>query len=65
MLVKEIPDGLVSPALRRCGEGASPGRLTEVLKTEPVDPSTYCYLCGNSDMIYEVFGILKDQGVSR
>ncbi len=41
------------------------GRLTSVLKERPVDPSTYCYLCGNSDMIYEVYGILKAQGVSR
>jgi ferredoxin/flavodoxin---NADP+ reductase len=47
------------------GGGASPGRLTAVLKREPIDPSTYCYLCGNSDMIYEVYGILKDQGVPR
>ena len=46
-------------------DGAFPGRLTAVLKKEPIDPSTYCYLCGNSDMIYEVYGILKDQGVSR
>ncbi len=42
-----------------------PGRLTALLQGERVDPSTYCYLCGNSDMIYEVYGILKEQGVSR
>jgi ferredoxin--NADP+ reductase len=150
ILVKEIPDGLVSPALRRCrpddpveiegphgaftlveggrdsprflfcatGTGVSPfhcfaqsnpgleyrllhgvrtrsdfpetavftanryvpcvsrgdgapaptafsGRLTALLKGEQIDTSTYCYLCGNSDMIYEVYGILKRQGVSR
>lgn len=47
------------------GNGAFPGRLSLLLKREPVDPSTYCYLCGNSDMIYEAYGILKDQGVSR
>jgi ferredoxin--NADP+ reductase/benzoate/toluate 1,2-dioxygenase reductase subunit len=47
------------------GEGAFPGRLTALLKKEPVDPSAYCYLCGNSDMIYEVYGILKDHGVPR
>jgi ferredoxin/flavodoxin---NADP+ reductase len=41
------------------------GRLTTLLQAQPVDPSTYCYLCGNSDMIYEVYGILKEQGVSR
>jgi ferredoxin--NADP+ reductase/benzoate/toluate 1,2-dioxygenase reductase subunit len=42
-----------------------PGRLTALLKREPVDPCTYCYLCGNSDMIYEAYAILNDQGVSR
>jgi ferredoxin--NADP+ reductase/benzoate/toluate 1,2-dioxygenase reductase subunit len=47
------------------GSGAFPGRLSALLKKKPVDPSTYCYLCGNSDMIYEVYGVLKDQGVSR
>jgi ferredoxin--NADP+ reductase len=148
ILVKEIPDGLVSPALRRCGPGdlvevegphgaftlvqgsreaprylfcatgtgVSPfhcfarsapgldyrvlhgirtlddfqeteafpadryepcvsraaaggrtfsGRLTARLTEVPPDPDTYCYLCGNSDMIYEVYGILKDRGISR
>jgi ferredoxin/flavodoxin---NADP+ reductase len=44
---------------------AFPGRLTSLLQAEPVDQSTYCYLCGNSDMIYEVYGILKEQGVLR
>jgi ferredoxin--NADP+ reductase len=54
------------------GTGAYQGRLTSLLKekaAEPstplVDSSTYCYLCGNSDMIYEVYGILRDRGVSR
>jgi ferredoxin--NADP+ reductase len=61
------------------GSGAYQGRLTALLKEAPadsstpsvasstswVDSSTYCYLCGNSDMIYEVYGILRDQGVPR
>ena len=47
------------------GPGAYAGRLTSFLREQPVDSSTYCYLCGNSDMIYEVYGILKAQGVSR
>jgi ferredoxin--NADP+ reductase/benzoate/toluate 1,2-dioxygenase reductase subunit len=47
------------------GEGGFPGRLGALLRKAPVAPSTYCYLCGNSDMIYEVYGILKDQGVPR
>jgi ferredoxin--NADP+ reductase len=45
--------------------GSYAGRVTALLREEPVDPSTSCYLCGNSDMIYEVYGILKEQGVSR
>ena len=40
------------------------GRVTDYLREHPVDPDTLCYLCGNCDMIYEAFDILKDQGVS-
>jgi ferredoxin/flavodoxin---NADP+ reductase len=43
--------------------GAHPGRLTEYLSTHPVDPSLYCYLCGNSDMIYEAYALLRESGV--
>lgn len=41
------------------------GRLTEWLRTHPVDDGTWCYLCGNSDMIYEAYGILSRHGVPR
>ncbi len=41
------------------------GRLTEWLRRNPVDPACYCYLCGNSDMIYETYGILSGHGVPR
>jgi len=47
------------------GDGGYQGRLTALLKEQPATPGTYCYLCGNSDMIYEVYGILRDQGVPR
>jgi ferredoxin--NADP+ reductase len=47
------------------GSGGFAGLLGALLKQAPVDPATYCYLCGNSDMIYEVYGILRDQGVPR
>ncbi|WP_423128848.1 ferredoxin--NADP reductase [Gaoshiqia sp. Z1-71] len=40
------------------------GRVTYYLKENPVDPETICYLCGNSDMIEEVTGILESYGVS-
>jgi ferredoxin--NADP+ reductase/benzoate/toluate 1,2-dioxygenase reductase subunit len=41
------------------------GRVTHYLRHHPVEPDRLCYLCGNSDMIYEAFGILRDQGVPR
>ncbi len=40
------------------------GRVTGYLREHPVDPKTICYLCGNSDMINEVYDILRGQGVN-
>ncbi|MFW6293308.1 MAG: ferredoxin--NADP reductase [Spirochaetota bacterium] len=42
---------------------AAEGRVTDYLRANPVDPETLCYLCGNCDMIYEAFDILKGHGV--
>jgi ferredoxin--NADP+ reductase/benzoate/toluate 1,2-dioxygenase reductase subunit len=39
------------------------GRVTDWLREHPVKPETICYLCGNCDMIYEAFDILKGHGV--
>ena len=39
------------------------GRVTEYLKKNPVDKETLCYICGNSNMIYDAFDILRNQGV--
>ncbi|MDP3462501.1 MAG: FAD-binding oxidoreductase [Bacteroidales bacterium] len=39
------------------------GRVTDYLKNNPVDVNTHCYLCGNFNMIKEVFDILEQQGV--
>lgn len=39
------------------------GRVTYYLKAHPVDKETICYLCGNSDMIEEVTGILENCGL--
>jgi ferredoxin--NADP+ reductase/benzoate/toluate 1,2-dioxygenase reductase subunit len=41
------------------------GRVTSYLRQNPVEPDRLCYLCGNSDMIYEAFAILRGQGVPR
>lgn len=40
------------------------GRVTGYLREHLVDPKTIFYLCGNSDMINEVYDILRSQGVN-
>ncbi|MFW5830764.1 MAG: ferredoxin--NADP reductase [Prolixibacteraceae bacterium] len=39
------------------------GRVTEYLVSQKIDEDTNCFLCGNSEMIYEVFDILVAKGV--
>jgi ferredoxin/flavodoxin---NADP+ reductase len=39
------------------------GRVTEYIMKNPVSPDTHCYLCGNFNMIHEVFDLLEQQGV--
>jgi len=38
------------------------GRVTDYLRSHPQGSDALCYLCGNCDMIYEAFAILRDQG---
>jgi ferredoxin--NADP+ reductase len=46
------------------GEGGDySGRVTELLAQKKVDPRTQVYLCGNCEMIYEAYDILKGKGV--
>ena len=40
------------------------GRVTSYLRENPVEPASLCYLCGNSDMIYETYAILRGYGVA-
>lgn len=47
----------------RENKGDFNGRVTEYLKQHPVDKETLCYLCGNSNMIYDAFDILRNRGV--
>ncbi len=39
------------------------GRVTDYLRTHPVSSDADYYLCGNSNMIHEVYDILKEQEV--
>ena len=43
--------------------GSYRGRVTDYLRDHPVAPGTACYLCGNSEMIFAAFDILKQQGI--
>ena len=45
--------------------GAFHGRVTEYLKTHPIDPEALYYLCGNCDMLFEVYEILVQHSVPR
>jgi ferredoxin--NADP+ reductase/benzoate/toluate 1,2-dioxygenase reductase subunit len=47
----------------RGASNAYAGRVTAYLAEQPVEPSRYCYLCGNSDMIYEAYALLRKRGV--
>jgi ferredoxin/flavodoxin---NADP+ reductase len=40
------------------------GRVTDYLKTHLPDPQTLIYLCGNCDMINDVYYLLTSQGIS-
>lgn len=37
------------------------GRVTDYVKQYPVDKDTHVYLCGNCNMIYDVYDILNEQ----
>ena len=39
------------------------GHVTEYLEKNPVGAETSCYLCGNSNMIHDVYDILTGSGV--
>ena len=38
------------------------GRVSDHVRKYPVDKDTLVYLCGNCEMIYEVYDILSEQG---
>jgi ferredoxin/flavodoxin---NADP+ reductase len=43
-------------------EGNFSGRVTDYLKENPLDSDTLVYLCGNCDMIYDVYDLLTSRG---
>ncbi len=57
------PSRLVT-CISREDSGDYNGRVTAWLKENPAPEGCMAYLCGNCDMIYEVYDILGSQGVS-
>ena len=47
----------------RDSKGDFKGRTTDYLKSLKVENDTMVYLCGNCDMIFEVYDILADKGI--
>ena len=58
------PQRYISCVSREAG-GDFHGRVTNYLRGRPADSGAWYYLCGNCDMIYEVYDILTAQGVPR
>jgi ferredoxin/flavodoxin---NADP+ reductase len=44
--------------------GDLPGRVTKIIPIYPLEDGALFYLCGNSDMVYDVYNLLADRGVS-
>lgn len=40
------------------------GRVTDYLRSHPIDPTALVYLCGNNAMISDVYDILRNQKIS-
>ncbi|MFC1763681.1 hypothetical protein ACFL6U_16590 [Planctomycetota bacterium] len=57
-------DRYVSCLTQDCG-GDYLGRVTDYLREHPPTSRGRFYLCGNADMIFEVFDMLRRQGVTR
>jgi ferredoxin--NADP+ reductase/benzoate/toluate 1,2-dioxygenase reductase subunit len=51
--------------LSQSPDGDFHGRVTDYLKTRPIDRDACYYLCGNADMIYEVFALLTQADIPR
>jgi ferredoxin/flavodoxin---NADP+ reductase len=60
---EDYPKGRYISCSSRDSKGHFHGRVTDYLKKHPVDKETLCYLCGNSNMIYDAFDILRNQGI--
>jgi len=45
-------------------KGDFSGRVTKIIPLYPFEDNALFYLCGNSDMVYDVYNLLADRGIS-
>ncbi len=60
---EHYPEGQYVSCVTGDNNGDFKGRVTEYLRLNPPDNNTLCYLCGNVNMIYDAFDILKEKGL--
>lgn len=58
------PEGKYIGCTSRDKGGNYNGRVTDYLKENDIDSNTLVYLCGNYEMIHEVYDILTNKGLS-
>ena len=60
---KFYPEGRYMLCTSKDERGDFQGRVTDYIKKNPVGFDTLVYLCGNCDMIYEVYDLLTSRGM--
>ena len=60
---ESYPEDRYTLCTSRDTKGDFEGRVTDYLNTVKVDSDTLVYLCGNCDMIYEVYDLLTSRGI--
>ena len=60
----EYPEGRYIGCTSRDDLGDYHGRVTDYLHDHDIDSNTLVYLCGNYEMIHEVYDILTNKGLS-
>lgn len=57
-----VPPAQYVTCVSRQNAGVFQGRVTDYLQQIKASPDTQCYLCGNCQMIYDAYDILKHHG---
>ncbi len=60
---QDYAEGCYFACVSRENGGEFHGRVTDYLKQQTLDPQRIYYLCGNNDMINDVYDLLREAGV--